>query len=90
MADVSWAPVETLPKTLDVRQATVYRQAAEPEPGKVVLGGQWLVWPDQVWWQMPVNAEEGGEAAAPAPRWKRSHLTPEEFDGPMWTRVEQA
>lgn len=42
-----------------------------------VLGGRWLVWPDQVWWQR----REGV--------WQRSLVTQGELDGdPRWERVE--
>lgn len=62
--------MDALPDGLDVTQAVVYRESVP------VLGGRWLVWPDQVWWEKPDG------------RWQRS-VFGVELDGPGWVR-EQA
>lgn len=67
-----WDAVEALPDGLDVAQAVVYR---EVDGVDLPLGGRWLVWPDQVWWQRPDG------------RWQPSVLKAE-LDGPRWERVE--
>jgi hypothetical protein len=71
VANSEWDSVDALPDGLDVAQAVVYR-----ENGELVLGGRWLVWPDQVWWERPDG------------RWQRSVFKPESFARPSWSRVE--
>jgi hypothetical protein len=73
--DDKWASHEALPGGLEEKQAVQYREAEGVNPP--VLGGRWLVWPNEVWWHRP----EGG--------WQRSLVTQAELDGdPRWERVD--
>lgn len=55
---------------LDITTATIYREE------RLQLGGRWLVWPDQVWWERP-----GGG-------FQRS-ISPASFVGEGWVLVEK-
>lgn len=70
VANVEWNSTSTLPDGLDPAQAVVYRESGEP-----VLGGRWLVWPDQVWWER-------------ADGWWQRSVFRSELDGPGWERAE--
>lgn len=74
MAD-KWALHETLPDGLDETQAVAYREREDvPAPR---LGGRWLVFEEQVWWQNP-----GG-------KFQRAIVTAADLEGTptRWERV---
>lgn len=65
--------VDALPDGLDLAKAVVYREADGVEQP---LGGRWLAWPDQVWWERPDGKVQP------------SVLKQDELAGPRWVRVE--
>ena len=72
--DDKWAAHHALPDGLDETQAVAYRETADAQ--RPLLGGRWLVWPDQVWWQRPEGV------------WQRSLITQGRLDSdPRWERV---
>lgn len=68
-----WDSVDALPDELDLAQAVVYREVDGVEQP---LGGRWLAWPDQVWWERPDGKVQP------------SVLKQDELAGPRWVRVE--
>lgn len=66
-----WDAVEALPDGLDAAQAVAYR-----EVGPASLGGQHLVFGDQVWWERPDG------------QFQRSVLREQELAAPKWVRVD--
>lgn len=70
MGSSTWDARSQLDENLDPAQAAVYREAASE------LGGRWLVWPDQAWWERPDGM------------FQRSVYKPASFDDARWEKVD--